>query len=395
MYSTRNELQNVADAAALAGAGELGRIYLTLSTAEQRVFDVNQAGYKTQIQTEVENTAVQNKAAEVNISISPADIIIGTWDWTSTNLSTALTPANITPDAVRVVARRDSSSTNKAVTTFFGFIFSFFGGSADTFEVSAVATAALSGASSVAEGVLKTPFAISENTPCTGPITFNPTGTSCAGWHNFIDPMSGSALPNKMLDVIEGYDGINPPGSEGHQWFIDHYNLQHTPSPEINPGLDIGDMITTKGGTIANVFTGGDYYDTWTGPNTNTGVIIGNPGNLKSAIPLINLFDFFRYRDGDDPGTSTGLINTCKGFKHHDDVWTATVPMYKEAVAGCTNPSSDREIIGFAKVQILKINQPPLTSIDVCLDCNFSVEAGRGGGGTSGHVMGHIPNLVQ
>jgi len=50
MYSTRNELQNVADSAALAGAGELGNIYLTLDYAAQQNFNVDAAamGYRNQ-----------------------------------------------------------------------------------------------------------------------------------------------------------------------------------------------------------------------------------------------------------------------------------------------------------------------------------------------------------
>ena len=74
-------------------------------------------------------------------------------------------------------------------------------------DVSADATAALTGPAIVDEGELKVPFSLSENNfpnDCTDPIIFSPTAESCAGWHNFLDPVNAATLPAKLLGLIQG-----------------------------------------------------------------------------------------------------------------------------------------------------------------------------------------------
>lgn len=392
MYSTRNELQNIADAAALAGAGELGGIYLSLNYAAQQAFDVDATGmgYRTQIENTAKDTAVKNKAAGQNISISSADITIGTWNWNITNLSMALTSNNIRPDAVRAVARRDST-LNNAVSTFFGPIFSFFGGSADTFEVVAVATAALSGPSIIDEGVLNAPFGISENSICPNLISFSPTTDSCAGWHNFFDSINASAVADKMLGFIEAFQGTST--TEGHDWLETHFDINpsQVPDPEVTPQSGIGSFFEFQGGTIASLFASGGYYDGWNDKDTPSGAVQGND---KKPVPFINLFDFYRFRDGDGDGSMGETTDVCGTPMNADLVWTATIPVYKDG-ATCSNPTGSVEIVGFASVKIIMPNPPPNNTIDVCLNCDGVIEPGRGGGGAAGNVLGSIPNLVQ
>jgi len=135
----RNQLQNAADAAALAGAGQLGAIYVGMTLAEQQatLSDENIALVKNA----AINTALANKAAGQNVNITFADddddLTIGTWNFNTSAFSVP-TPL-IFPNAVRVKIRRDANVAAGPITTFFGRIFG-----KNTMEVSAEASAALS-----------------------------------------------------------------------------------------------------------------------------------------------------------------------------------------------------------------------------------------------------------
>src|SRR5262244_1958706 len=65
----RNELQNASDAAALAGARELGVIYTGLTPAAQLTYTLT-SGDQAAILTKVQTAAGANKAAGVPISIN-------------------------------------------------------------------------------------------------------------------------------------------------------------------------------------------------------------------------------------------------------------------------------------------------------------------------------------
>src|SRR5687767_5730668 len=94
----RNELQNVSDAAALAGTRALGIIYEGMTIPEQQSY-VLTSGDQATIVAAVQATANANSAAGVAITINPSDIQIGTW-----NLATRThTPTINQPKAVRVL----------------------------------------------------------------------------------------------------------------------------------------------------------------------------------------------------------------------------------------------------------------------------------------------------
>lgn len=368
LYATRNELQNVSDAGALAGAGFLGTTYAGLSYSEQQTYTFSRAA----IVAAVNEVSLKNKAAAMNIAISDADIIIGNWD---VEMRTVL-PTLIAPDAVRVTARRDSSTGSSPVPTFFARIFGL-----DTMDVSAVATAALTGPATVSEGELKTPFSLSENVfpnDCMEEIVFSPTTDSCAGWHNFFDAANASAMEDKMLGLIKG-DGDGTEGHEclvlpcGQDWLEAHFEMHSEPEAETTPETTTGDEFNHQGGSVASLFLGGVLDTAYDG--AYAGAIIDNP---KKPAPFPALFDYYRYRDGD----------------LDDTIWTATVPVYRDGET-CTNPTGPMEIIGFAKITIKMPNPPPDTSVSVWVDCNQSFVEGRGGGGTYGNLKGTIPNLVE
>ena len=76
LYATRNELQNTADAGALAGAGFLGTRYADLTYSEQQAYTFA----KSEIVATVNEVTHKNKAAGVDITINGADVTVGIWE---------------------------------------------------------------------------------------------------------------------------------------------------------------------------------------------------------------------------------------------------------------------------------------------------------------------------
>ena len=370
MYVTKNELQNVADASALAGAGYLGSIYETLSYDEQQTHPFS----RSNIVGVAQQVALKNQAAKMNISINDADVTIGTWDGGTGTLA-AMTAPIVGPDAVRVIARRDGNA-NGPILTFFARIFNI-----DTVDVSADATAALTGSATVDDGELKVPFSLSENNfpnSCEDEIIFSPTAESCAGWHNFFDPANASAMADKLLGLIQGdieaYPDHVPPLVNGPDWLDQNFDMNKSPDPEITPEVGIGNEFNHQGGTIASLFLGGRLGNTENDINLPEEII----GDAKHPAPFPALFDYFRRRDGDG----------------NDSIWTATVPVYEDDDV-CENPNGPRKIIGFATIEIKMPNPPPDSSVSVYVYCDLNFVDGRGGGGGFSNLKGTIPNLVE
>ena len=362
LYVTKNELQNVADAAALAGAGYLGSIYAELSYEDQQTHMF----YRANIMAVVQEVAGKNQAAKMNIAILDADVTIGTWDG---GTLTPMADPLVGPDAVRVIARRDTFA-NGPILTFFARIFNI-----NAVDVSADATAALTGPATA--GDLRVPFSLSENNfpnNCTDPITFSPTAESCAGWHNFLDPANASTMPDKMLGLIQGdvqeYDGL----VSGPEWLDQNFDMNAPPDAEVTPEVGIRDEFNHQGGTVASLFLGGRLGNTDNDINLPDEIL----GDAKHPAPFPALFDYFRRRDDDG----------------NDNIWTATVPVYEDDDV-CENPSGAIPIVGFATIEIIMPNPPPDSSVSVKVYCELTFVDGRGGGGDYGNLKGIIPNLVE
>ena len=342
---TKNELHNVADAAALAGTRKLGKIYEALSVDAQQTYVLNTTD-RTAIVTAVQTVAGQNHAAGVAISIDAADIRIGQWNATSRTL----TVTNNQPDAVEVTARRDATA-NGPIATFFATIMGI-----NSLNVTSTSqrvggawtggeqpTAALTGVGQVAPGVLDVPVGISkewfENKAvfCGQPIRFSPTNSpeGCAGWHTFFN----NANANNLRNII---DGLN--------------NGSYT-----SPGATAGEtQFNFTGGQVANAFT-----------------------NFK------NLYDAKK-----NPVTGE---------------WETFVVVYDRD--DCSNPNQAITIVGFAKVTITAVCNPPGNPcppppivpdpvakgekrIQGKVECDIVEQNTRGGGANYG-VKGSIPGLVK
>jgi hypothetical protein len=200
LMTTRNELQNVADAAALAGAGELGKQLSEIADND--------------IVAEAQRVALKNKAAMQNFNLNENDIEIGKWDTKTHGFS----PVDLrNANAVRVTARIDR------LDMVFGKALAL-----DNFEAGATAA--------IPDLDVVLPVAISsywfDRFDNASPerfsdqeIKFHPTGNidGCAGWHTFKDsPANANRLRNILDNLIdETYDVPEIIANETYLEFIE------------------------------------------------------------------------------------------------------------------------------------------------------------------------------
>jgi hypothetical protein len=318
-FVVRNELQNVADAAALAGVRYMGSIYEGLTPQQQQSYVFN----RSDIVTPTQAIALQNKAGGLGINIVDADIEIGKWNAETKQLYDI---GNMTaPDAMRVKARRDNTG-NTPISTHFARVVGI-----NTLDVSANATAAMTGEATIEKGKM-IPVGISAEwfraRPqfCGQPIQFHPTNSpaGCAGWNTFFHWPSNDSYLRKTV---------------------------------------IGDWLST-GVSTAPEAAAGDQF-----------VFIGGQMSNNTFDDFQALFNIMKTTDGDSDDTA----------------WTASVPVYE--AAGCENPHGYMTILGFAKAKITSVVAAPSKLILATVECNYT-ELSRGSGGNYG-TKGSIPGLVQ
>jgi Flp pilus assembly protein TadG len=193
----RNELQNVADAGALAGARTLGLLYEGMPMADMQTYTLSGSDAAA-IHTAVQDTAILNAAAGVNIAVNTGDIQIGLWN----SASRTFTPTVNQPRAVRVITRRDGSG-NGPISTFLASVIGL-----TSINVSTVATAELTAIGSTPPAALDLPIAISQlffsQYGCGDSIMVYPSNgdpQSCAGFTTFDQAPSNNAA---MLNIING-----------------------------------------------------------------------------------------------------------------------------------------------------------------------------------------------
>jgi hypothetical protein len=212
VYTVRSELQNVADAAALATARKLGDIYKT-SGAYDPSMDL------AALVSVARDVAGKNRAGETDgINLNDADIMTGRW------AENTFTADGAPSNAVRVIVRKDGSA-NAPVSAFFARVLGI-----DAVDLTATATAALSGLSKAGPGALM-PFGVSEALfaydPCDGsasyPVYFTEEMVDCFGWHTFKDPstevedifdgMSDETFESPATEAGESFSFVNDPGN--------------------------------------------------------------------------------------------------------------------------------------------------------------------------------------
>jgi Flp pilus assembly protein TadG len=230
----RNELQNTADASALAGAGQLGVIYAALPAGTP--YTGYQLSDTSPIVNAVTSVALNNQARQVAVSINTGDIVIGVWDSTTRTL----TPGLMGATGVQVTARRDGAANGPVATWLAGVL------GIRSMNVVATATAAVTGTGILLPGEAEAPFGLDElifNDPayCNTPIQFYPTNNppqGCAGWNTFTESPPNAATERR---IVRGLD-----------------NGSYT-APQLTAGLTELEYI---GGNMATIFP--DLIDLYT-----------------------------------------------------------------------------------------------------------------------------------
>ena len=195
---SKNELQNAADAAALAGARRLGENYKdSVSPVSTNVLDAAQT------------TAYQNKATKLNLEAGNVVASYGIWDPTSAPNNIPFPSNAIYPDAVKATVNRKDGTPGGAVGTFFAPIFKLIDPSfKDKLPVEATACAAITGPCIWKPGI---PLGISKDWFATHPgdgeacgpvIKLNDTGDSCAGWTNL--STNTNQIKQDVSDLLTG-----------------------------------------------------------------------------------------------------------------------------------------------------------------------------------------------
>jgi hypothetical protein len=324
---TRNQLQNIADSAALAGARQLGTVYEELSSAARLGYVLSGAD-KAAIVSVVREMGEKNFAAGTAIGINTADIVIGKWN-TATR---QLTPTSVTPDAVRVVTRRDEQANGPLSTFFAGIV------GTERLNVVAQATAALTGIQEVFAGELNAPFAIGQawfelhSSFCDLSIQFSPTNSAegCAGWHTFLAPANARNL-RRILDGLRTGTFTSPAATAGETQF----NF-------------IGGEIPPAFQRFRQLYEAKAVCST-TGAPCSAGACAG----------------------------------TCE--------WTTFVGVYD--APDCSNPNTAMTIVGFATATIYEVVNSGRI-VRARLECDVVQPNSRGGGANFG-TKGSIPGLVQ
>jgi len=207
----RNELQNAADAAALAGARTLGVAYEGMTPAMMAAYTLT-GGDRAAIVSAAQAAAILNQAAAVNVTVNAADIGVGLWD----SATRTFTATAAQPRAVSVVTHRDGSANGPISTFLAGAV------GLTSVNVSAVATAELTAIGSTPLGALDLPLAISElffsQYGCGDSIMLYPsngTPQSCTGFTTFTQsPSNDNAMRNIINGMINGtYEA--PPTTAG------------------------------------------------------------------------------------------------------------------------------------------------------------------------------------
>jgi Flp pilus assembly protein TadG len=307
----RNELQDVADAGALAGARRMGTIYQGLSPAQQVSYSMTDP---VPVISDVQNVASQNYGAGRSITVDVGDIQIGQWN--STNNTFAVTAA--LPNAVRVTARLDGT-TNGPVSTFLAKIMNI-----SSVDVRATSTAALTGTSTTNPGDLQTPFGISSfrmQTPfCNAPVRFYPTNDpqACGGWHTYTDNPNANTLRDQIDGMIPTPPTFTSPGTQAGVTSLEFIggNIANALNNFYNLYVSKRDPISHNWDTLVPVYQSNDCSN----PNTPmqivgyasmriTNVLAPPAGQLVEGTIQCSLVD-----GGRGGGASFGTLGSIPGL---------------------------------------------------------------------------------
>jgi len=215
MASVRSELQNAADAAALAGAGTL----ITWGAD-----DVVSAQPETAL-AEAQAMAYANTSQGINLQLALEDITLGLWSednhaFDPDHIGATSDPNNIS--ACRVIIRRNLSINTPVPTIFLGIL------GIDTVNISAMSTGHLGWAGTADAGQVDLPIAVKEEALngsgliCGQSISFKNEANENGEWTTFFTTPSNDPA---VRGFIDGSDTV--------------------------PGLEVGDEVSVTNGTLS------------------------------------------------------------------------------------------------------------------------------------------------
>ena len=398
---TRNELQNIADGAALAACRELGSIYSSMGNYSKYTLTAQEV---ENIKTKAQEVGNLNRAGgKQGISIRLDDILIGTWWKNSSPPYFAETaPPFYEPHAVKVTVRRDSIE-NDPVVTLFANIFK-----QNEMADSKSAVASLSGLGKVLEGEVELPIGISsyffeDGNFCNDFIVFNPTNDpqSCAGWNNFAYSPANDNQTREILDgelespaIIAGNTFFNFIGGDlSNQTFNSLLSLFG------RKGYDVRIDGETPVLTTQKVDENGDpIFDENEDPVMIPVVGPLGPEDVENAdllvpvaedgLPLVidNVTRLDKHGDPLEQGEYPD------GTKRNLHLWPTTVVVYDWD--DCSNPNTSIRIVGFATILMTNVDTQDKRIEGEILCEEVEEQPSHGGGGAYG-TFGPIPSLVQ
>ena len=185
VYSTRNELQNTADAAALAAAINIIKTY-------------NQQGDNitwSDVENAATSAAQQSATENGSLTLGAGDVVLGVWDPSTKTFTPGGDTGTV--NAIRIIARRDGT-TNGPITLFLGGIVGI-----STVNVSAEAIALMGDVGSAPEGGVTLPMVVSSSAYEAGAstLTFHSDHDDNSGWSTFFTQGGGN---NLVRDYVEG-----------------------------------------------------------------------------------------------------------------------------------------------------------------------------------------------
>lgn len=336
----KTELQNAADAAALAAGRELGLIYINTYDSEPVSNELSQA-QKTQILSAAQSVVRgpdKNTAGGKVLDIRTEDIQYAVWQG-----------ATAAQDAITI-------TLHTTIEFFFAKVLGV-----NSVDISADATAAMTSLGYVRSDLI--PVGISSSwfdnfsDYCNQPITLYPVSDPCVSWHSFgLD----NVAPGNIINVLR-----------------DMYN------DLFETGLSAGDSVNVTGDTGSE----GNYdvYDYFRTLYEVKGYDIDAEGNpVSSEADRVEKEDTWL-------DTRTGALR--QAYLHE---FPTNVIVYKDG--GACNNSEASEIIGYARVTIKDVFRIPDKKVEATIKCD-PVDAifieGRGAGKSYYGLKGAIPTLVE
>jgi hypothetical protein len=279
LQAVRNEVQNAADAAALAGARAL---FPLNGYPDTGLIPLTEPPFVTVAVQTATATVAQNQAGGIaNLATAAGDVQTGTWNWNSRTFTPDATPS-YDINAVRVIARRDSVA-NQPVSTWFASILGI-----DSVPVNADAVAAV-GYIKQPKGAylpILVPTHIWDEWKANDDHTIKacPDPSDTFAW---AAPDPESANAQYLKDAVQGVDGTPMPTTE--QGNIVNINNGQIGSVEheIVKQIDAGKTAFPLGYT--DPATGGYIVDSATNKAVTgwcTYMLIGEQTNLQPLVKM-------------------------------------------------------------------------------------------------------------